>query len=156
MSNFDATAQAADFDICIALSPAVAVILATQFTREHAIRSLTTYGTKPEPGFVVGPNEPEIAVRFQAGLKRDRLELHGPGNSAFILDLLGMLATFDNADILASEVGTFANEELKARWYNVPERDLAKIDVELKSLACEAAKLFERVCKPTDSQRPVG
>lgn len=154
MSNLDTAAHAADFDVSIALSPAVAVILATQFTREETVRSLTTYMTKPEAGFVVGQNEPEIAVRFQAGLKQNRLELSGPGNSAFILDVLGMLATFDNADILASDVGNFATEELKGRWYNLPERDLAKIAGELQSIANEAAKLFERVCKPTDNPRP--
>jgi hypothetical protein len=136
------------FNLSVPLSPAVSIMLATQFTRDGLVGTLATYMTTPEPGFVISGEEPAQAVAFLAGLKRDRLELHGPGDSALILDILGLLAAFDDVDQLMSDVGNFANEELKSRWYNLLDRDPVTIEREIRELACRASKLFERACRP--------
>lgn len=96
------------------------------------MRTIALYMRQPEPSFVIGENEPALALRFLTGLQKDRLELHGHGNSEY-----------DDADRLMEDVGNFANEELKRRWYSLPDRNPFLMEEELMQLSAFAKDQFK-------------
>lgn len=137
------------FNISIAISLPIAAIFQIQFSRaELELMLADQVQGEPDPLFVVSDREPAIIDRFLSGLASGRVELHGPKTSSTIMNILGLMASYNDdysVKALREDVATFGSSDQKAVWAEVTMRDQIALDGEIRALGVFARMQFETI-----------